>query len=133
MKIFYLLAVIYAANAATLNIQKSLPVFSVSGIITLPYAEINEPFQAWYDESQFASRIDYYGGMVSTIQLQSNSDTDYGVGIKVAPMTTETILNGKTCFWMNGTADAPVEIQSVLPDSSNFTVCSPLINTLPYS
>ena len=60
--------------------------------------------------------------MVSTIQLQSNSNTDYGVGIKVSPMTTETVLNAKTCFWMNGSADSPVEIQPVLPDTTNFTV-----------
>ena len=65
MKLFCLLALIFVANAATLNKKtlKSLPVYSVSGIITLPYAEINEPFQVWYDESQFASRIDYYGGI----------------------------------------------------------------------
>ena len=62
--------------------------------------------------------------MVSTIQLQSNSATDFGVGIKVAPMTTETVLNAKTCFWMNGTSDSPVTIQPILPDATNFTVYS---------
>lgn len=60
-------------------------------------------------------------GMVSTIQLQSNDPSSYGTGIKVAPMTTETVLNAKTCFWLNGTSDSPVEIQSVLPDATNFT------------
>ena len=67
MKYFYLLVLFCVANAATLNKNtlKSLPVYSVSGIITLPYAEINEPFQAWYDETQYASRIDYYDGISS--------------------------------------------------------------------
>jgi hypothetical protein len=37
-------------------------------------------------------------------------------------MTTETVLNAKTCFWMNGTSDSPVEIQPILPDATNFTV-----------
>ena len=64
MKLLFLFVVIFGANAANLNKNpiKSLPVYSVSGIITLPYAEIIEPFQAWYDETQFASRIDYYDG-----------------------------------------------------------------------
>ena len=40
----------------------NLKKYSVSGTIYLPYAEIEEPFRAWYDEDQFASRIDYYDG-----------------------------------------------------------------------
>jgi hypothetical protein len=47
------------ANSVNVN---AYPTYSVSGIITLPFAEINEPFEAWYDETQFASRIDYYNG-----------------------------------------------------------------------
>ena len=35
--------------------------YSVSGVLSLPYAEIAETFDAWYDVEQFASRIDYYG------------------------------------------------------------------------
>lgn len=46
--------------------EKAPPVFdksySVSGILSLPYAEVNEPFDAWYDASNKKSRIDYYGG-----------------------------------------------------------------------
>ena len=49
------------------SIPKKLPFsnlkrYSVSGILSLPYAEIAEPFRVWYDEEQFASRIDYYDG-----------------------------------------------------------------------
>jgi hypothetical protein len=61
--------------------------YTISGIISLPYAEINEPFKAWLDIDQYASRIDYYDGMVNTIQLAPTSNIDYGVGIKIAPMT----------------------------------------------
>ena len=53
------------ANAASIK-QKpfaNLKKYSVAGIISLPYAEIEEPFRAWYDEDQFASRIDYYDGI----------------------------------------------------------------------
>ena len=94
----------------------------MSGILSLPYAEIAEPFRVWYDEEQFASRIDYYDGMVSTIQLAPSSSSDLGVGIKVAPLTTEEVTNAKTCVWLNGTAGNPVTLQSVIPDFSTFTV-----------
>lgn len=97
-----------------------LKTYSVSGTLQLPYAEINEPFQAWFDETQYASRIDFYNGMVKTIQLAPTSRTDYGVGIKVTPMTDEHVTNAKTCFWVNGTSDAPLAIQSVLPDMTDF-------------
>lgn len=96
--------------------------YSVSGILSLPYAEVNEPFRVWYDEEQFSSRIDYYDGMVSTIQLAPSSPSDLGTGIKVAPMTDETVTNAKTCFWINGTEGNPVTLQSVIPDFSTFTV-----------
>lgn len=94
--------------------------YSVSGTLSLPYAEINEPFRAWYDSDKSASRIDYYNGMVSTIQIAPSGDS-YGYGIKVAPMTDETQTNVKTCFWVNGTEQAPVTIQSVIPDTTDFS------------
>ena len=41
--------------------------YSVSGVLRLPYAEIVEPFQAWFDSVNGRSRIDYYGGKVQTL------------------------------------------------------------------
>lgn len=42
------------------------PTFSktyiVKGTLYIPYAEIREPFYAWYDGTRGSSRIDYYGG-----------------------------------------------------------------------
>lgn len=35
---------------------------SIAGVISLPYAEINEPFEAWFDLAAKSSRIDYYNG-----------------------------------------------------------------------
>lgn len=32
------------------------------GVISLPYAEIREPFEAWYNLTGGKSRIEYYGG-----------------------------------------------------------------------
>lgn len=94
--------------------------YSVSGTLSLPYAEITEPFRVWYDVEQSASRIDYYDGMVSTIQLAPTSSSDYGTGIKVTPMTDEEQTNVKTCFWLNGTQSSPVTLQSVIPDTTSF-------------
>lgn len=42
--------------------------YVVQGSLQLPYAELNEPFQAFYDMKNKKSRIDYYGGKK---QLQS--------------------------------------------------------------
>ena len=35
---------------------------SFTGVISLPYAEIKEPFEAWFDTAGKSSRIDYYYG-----------------------------------------------------------------------
>ncbi|XP_072394536.1 digestive cysteine proteinase 2-like [Diabrotica undecimpunctata] len=91
--------------------------YSVEGIIYLPYAEIEEPFHAWYDGKSKNSRIDYYDGMVKTYQLGENGN---GVQLKVIPFTTEDVLNQITCFQVNGTEDDSVTSQSILPDLEGF-------------
>jgi hypothetical protein len=119
------LSSVYSANLPTSKGPKpfsNLKRYTVSGILSLPYAEINEPFEAWFDINQYASRIDFYNGMINTIQLAPSSKADYGVGIKVAPMTDEQVTNARTCFWVNGTSQAPLEIQSVIPSLDDFSV-----------
>ena len=39
--------------------------YMAKGIINLPYAEIGEPFDAWFDNPRQRSRIDYYSGKCS--------------------------------------------------------------------
>lgn len=36
--------------------------YYAQGTLNLPYAEISEPFSAWYDGNKNSSRIDFYGG-----------------------------------------------------------------------
>lgn len=52
--------------------------YSVSGVLRLPYAEIVEPFQAWFDSVNGRSRIDYYAGketlQITTLPSSSVSD-----------------------------------------------------------
>lgn len=64
---FFLVSIVclHGLQAASMPSQKpfsNLKRYSVSGILSLPYAEINEPFKAWFDIDQYASRIDYYDG-----------------------------------------------------------------------
>ncbi|XP_055628092.1 digestive cysteine proteinase 1 [Toxorhynchites rutilus septentrionalis] len=93
-------------------------VYSASGVLNIPYAEISEPFYAWHDSENGRSRIDYYGGMVKTYQL--TKEGDYGTSLKVAPITTKQATNKDTCLQVNGTSDMPVTVQSILPDAKKF-------------
>jgi hypothetical protein len=36
--------------------------YTAKGTLYIPYAEIREPFYAWFDAKSGKSRIDYYGG-----------------------------------------------------------------------
>ena len=42
--------------------------YKVRGVLSIPFAEITEPFAAWVDLDMKKSRIDYYDGMVKTFQ-----------------------------------------------------------------
>lgn len=41
--------------------------YITKAIMFIPYSEIMEPFQAWYDLEANASRVDYYGGIYFTL------------------------------------------------------------------
>ncbi|XP_036422410.1 digestive cysteine proteinase 1-like [Colossoma macropomum] len=101
---------------------RTLPDFGnmhhVKGVISLPYAEIKEPFEAWYDLEGKRSRIDYYHGQVCTFQL--GTAVPQGVSYKVTPVTTETEFNAMKCFQVNGTKEDPVLPQAALPNVQGF-------------
>lgn len=118
---FLFLASLLCVVGAEENYDSS-PVFSrtyiVKGSLMIPYAELFEPFAAWYDAPAGSSRIDYYGGMVKTYQLQSKGQ--YGSLFKLAPVTTEKTSNIVTCLEVEGTEQMPTEVQSILPDLTGF-------------
>ncbi|KAK0180964.1 hypothetical protein PV327_003290 [Microctonus hyperodae] len=95
------------------------PTFSnayvTKGTLYIPYAEIREPFYAWYDGNAGSSRIDYYGGMVKTFQLRH--DGLHGSSIKVAPITTQSVLNQDTCLKVEGDGEMVIQPQTILPDT----------------
>ncbi|KAI7815231.1 Cathepsin L long [Rhyzopertha dominica] len=115
-----ILAVVFN-NVATKKVLKAPnwnPTYSVRGALFIPYAELAEPFYAWYDSNSKQSRIDYYGDMVKTYQLGTLGP--YGASLKVAPVTTENELNAKTCLQVNGTEDFSIQPQTILPSLVGF-------------
>ncbi|KAM9738220.1 digestive cysteine proteinase 1 isoform 2-T2 [Menidia menidia] len=119
---FYGLLGLFWAAAAEGKVVPSLPVFGdtyhVKGVISLPYAEIVEPFEAWFDLPAKSSRIDYYHGQVSTFQLASQQQ--FGVSYKITPETTEQEQNVMKCFQVNGTKEETFTPQPSLPDVKGF-------------
>ncbi|XP_057341416.1 digestive cysteine proteinase 1 [Microplitis mediator] len=99
-----------SATAVEFNDQ-----YVTRGTLYIPYAEIKEPFYAWYDGKLGSSRIDYYGGMVKTFQL--SGDGSHGSSIKIAPMTTEEEMNKESCFKIYGDEQMAIRPQTILPDT----------------
>jgi hypothetical protein len=55
--------------------------YTVFGTLSIPFAEIEEPFAAFADLSNGRSRIDYYGGMDKTFQRRDLGQ--FGTMLKV--------------------------------------------------
>lgn len=113
--------------AAAKDPPKWESLYTVKGVLYIPYAEIEEPFYGWYDKVNGRSRIDYYGGMVKTYQLRNAFK--YGTSLKFAPVSTDEYLNRDTCLQVNGTTNYSIGVQSILPDVKNFS----LIGTVDYN
>lgn len=98
--------------------------YTVKGVLNIPYAEIAEPFEAWFDRVSNRSRIDYYGGTVKTYQL--SHEGPYGTALKVAPVTTNEQLNKITCLQVNGSSDNRIEPQAILPNVKEYELAGML-------
>ena len=94
------------------------PTYSVEGILSIPYAEIEEPFAAFADLDNGKSRIDYYGNTDRTYQRADIGQ--YGLMFKLVPMTNEQVTNQINCFEVKGSVDSPVTTQSILPSLEGF-------------
>lgn len=91
--------------------------YTTKGTIFVPYAEIQEPFESWYDEPNGRSRIDYFDGMTKTLQFVDMGE--YGSKIKLVPANINGHPETKRCFNSSGKMDEPVEAQPSLPDSTD--------------
>nr|ATU82457.1 venom C1A protease 4 [Lethocerus distinctifemur] len=119
--LFSIFLLFYTASASCIQ-SKPPPKFSatykVSGTLYIPYAELEEPFNAWYDARAANSRIDYYGEMMRTFQVSSAGR--YGTAYKVVPVTEDDRPTATRCLLAGGTLDSKVAPQSVLPDLADF-------------
>ncbi|CAF3373464.1 unnamed protein product [Rotaria socialis] len=114
-----LLSIVIFVNGYRL--ENGLPLkYHVSGVIQLPYAEISEPFESWIDSELGFSRIDYYGGAAKTVQRKGKGTQDFGANYKIVPVSNEAVLNKLTCFEVDGSKDALMDIQHSLPDINSF-------------
>ncbi|CAJ1083734.1 digestive cysteine proteinase 1 [Xyrichtys novacula] len=122
MRWYFAAVLLWTLTASEVKAVPTLPNFGnsyhVKGVISLPYAEIKEPFEAWFDLAAKSSRIDYYHGQVSTYQL--GAEQPWGISYKITPETTEDELNVMKCFQVNGTKEEAVTSQASLPDVQGF-------------
>ncbi|XP_034401177.1 digestive cysteine proteinase 1-like [Cyclopterus lumpus] len=122
MRWFTAAALLWAATASEGKAFLSPPTFGnsyhIKGLISLPYAEIKEPFEAWFDLAAESSRIDYYHGQVSTYQL--GAEQPWGMSYIITPETTEQQQNVIKCFQANGTKEEAVSAQAALPAVQGF-------------
>ncbi len=95
--------------------------YSVTGTLVIPFAEVEEPFSAFFDASNAGkARVDFYGGMDKT--FQRGDVGPYGTAFKLVPMTDEHIRNQINCFVVNGSRDEPIRPLSVLPNLDEFVM-----------
>ncbi|XP_078094458.1 digestive cysteine proteinase 2 [Mustelus asterias] len=118
-ELWILLSCLSALDAQSWKNAPTFPdIYHVSGILSLPYAEIEEPFEAWYNHSGNVSRIEYYHGQVVT--LQHGFEKPAGISYRISPETTEIEINVIKCFQINGTINDPILPQSVFPSLEGF-------------
>lgn len=116
-------------------------------MLSFPFANISENFEAWYDASIGCSRIDYQNGNYLTnytfkihfdftnIQIEFIGKTQtyqfsnvgsYGRNFKIQSNDTVESENTEKCSSVRGTKELRITPQVILPDLSNFTVVTKL-------
>ncbi|XP_028397683.1 counting factor associated protein D-like [Dendronephthya gigantea] len=90
--------------------------YHATGLLTLPYDNIVEPFEAWYAGERNMSRIDYYYGMDKTIQ-RGDMD-DHGLLFKIIPKHKDPAPSKtffRSCWIRRVPSWDPIQGQSVIP------------------
>ena len=114
------MGICWSDSLNTLKVPQFSDQYSVEGILSLPYAEIREPFIGYFDGPNNRSRVDYYGDLVQTFQRPDLDRNKGGISYKLAFMVDPQGNAQRVCFRINGTTEVPVTSQSVLPDLSPF-------------
>lgn len=93
--------------------------YHTKGVLSLPYGDIVEPFEAWYSNSKKMSRIDYYNGMDRTFQRGDLGR--HGFACKIVPEYSEVKHKTFTgCMHRRGTKKFPIKAQNIIPAPSYF-------------
>lgn len=90
--------------------------YHATGLLTLPFDDIVEPFEAWFAGDRNMSRIDYYYGMDKTIQRGDLGK--HGILFKIVPMHSEMKPSNKdfmSCWYKPVPKWLPRAGQSVIP------------------
>ncbi|XP_071483800.1 digestive cysteine proteinase 2-like [Diadema antillarum] len=93
--------------------------YHATGYVRLPYAELNEPFEVYFQGSNKRSRIDVYNGLDKTFLLGNEKPS--GNTYKISPSTVNNTKSVTTCFKLPGDSTEPVTAQSMLPDLTHFS------------
>ncbi|EDO44165.1 predicted protein, partial [Nematostella vectensis] len=93
--------------------------YHATGVLSLPYGDIKEPFEVWYSGLHGMSRIDYYGGMDRTYQRGDLGK--YGYACKIVPEFSErTGRTFKGCLHRRGNSNFQIKAQSIIPSPKFF-------------
>jgi len=99
--------------------------YTAHGNILLPYAEINEPFAAYYDGSLNRSRIDYYGDLMITLQksavAEKSDDSQFGTEYQIVYEADKNGHPKRVCFRNTGSEHENIVGQNVIPNLDGFT------------
>ncbi|KAJ7387728.1 hypothetical protein OS493_001071 [Desmophyllum pertusum] len=88
--------------------------YHTKGVLSLPYGDIVEPFEAWYSKTKKMSRIDYYNGMDKTFQRGDLGR--HGFACKIVPEYSEVKHKTFTgCMHRRGSKKFPIKAQSIIP------------------
>lgn len=98
--------------------------YTAHGVILLPYAELREPFSAYYDGQLNRSRIDYYGDLMITVQKSRAAVKDdedvYGAEYQIAYEADMSGTPKRVCFKNGGSENGQITGQTVLPNLDGF-------------
>lgn len=116
--------------------------YSLQGEISIPYAEVSEPFAAFFDDDSSNSRIEYYNGCFliilfktyiknnihiflfigSTYNLQLSGKGLFRTFLNIVPIKSKTGENTLKCLKMDENNEFHISPQQFLPDLSHFKV-----------
>lgn len=114
--------------------------YKIEGVLSLPYADLIEPFTVYYDQQSAKSRSSFYNDLYQVYQFGPNKtsvDNKHGTLFKFAWVPSALLpsndrpssnrkprtktLTRRACFKVAGTDVYSIGPQSVLPDMAEFT------------